>query len=190
MKILLIAVLTLCVSLPIQAAEIFSHPPDPSGGLIASAWVSPDGSNSDIYSYDDFTLPTAKRITEVRWRGGYTKNAIHGRVTDFTITFFESNVTGFEPNVTLPESKEIFLAKYRVGGNAGEEHAGTVGNIGMYDYKYVLPQPVPAEGGKKYWVRIQAFQAVYPDWGIAVGAGGDGSHFQYNTSRKRFKTRP
>ena len=49
----------------------FSYPPDPSGVLIQSSWLPPDGSDADFYAYDDFTLGSSQTITEVTWRGGY-----------------------------------------------------------------------------------------------------------------------
>ncbi|MBE0556427.1 MAG: chitobiase/beta-hexosaminidase C-terminal domain-containing protein, partial [Proteobacteria bacterium] len=171
-------------------AVLFSYPASASGGLIRSSWVSPDGSDADFYAYNDFTLPTTRSITEVRWRGGYLQGGAFGPANDFTVTFFATNVTGAEPLVTLPESSEISLVKYRVGGNAGETVAGTFGGVLMYDYRYQLPTPFQAVGGTKYWVRIEAFQTVAPDWGIAVGTGGDGVHFRYDTGSKTFRYAP
>jgi hypothetical protein len=46
----------------------------------------------------------------------------------------------------------------------------------MYDYKFNLPAPFRAIAGKKYWLQIAAAQKGIPDWGIAEGTGGDGSH--------------
>ncbi|MHB8770772.1 MAG: chitobiase/beta-hexosaminidase C-terminal domain-containing protein [Syntrophales bacterium] len=172
------------------AALLFSYPADPAGGLLGSSWVNPNGSDADLYAYNDFILPTTGSITEVRWRGGYLQDAAFGRASDFTVAFFATNVTGNEPNVTLPESQEIFLAKYQVGGNAGETPAGTFGGRVMYDYRYQLPTPFTAAGGTKYWLRIEAFQPVVPDWGIAVGTGGDGAHFRYSTGSKTFRFAP
>ena len=74
-----------------------------------------------------------------------------------------------------------------MGGNAGETPAGTFGGILMYDYHFTLPTPFQATAGVKYWVQIEASQGLTPnyywppDWSIAVGTGGDGSHFQRTT---------
>jgi hypothetical protein len=170
---------------------LFGYPPSPAGGLLLSSWVSPNGSNGDFYAYEEFTLPSTGFITEVRWRGGYAADAVYGGATDFTITFFATNAAGTEPLVSSPESNEISLARYQVGGNVSVTYAGRVGpDHTMFDYRYQLPTPFQAAGGAKYWLRIQAFQPFFPDWGIAVGTGGDGRHFLYDTGTKTFRFVP
>jgi hypothetical protein len=167
----------------------FTQPPNPSGGLIASSWLNPEGSDSDIYSYDNFTLPSNQSVTAINWRGGYIYNAMFSRANDFTITFFDSILNGAEPLVNNPQLPETYLAKYRVGGNAGETYAGTFGGAAMYDYAYTLGTPFQATGGHTYWVRIEAEQVGYPDWGIAVGTGGNGQHYQFSTGAAQFSYR-
>jgi hypothetical protein len=125
-------------------------------------------------------------ITEVRWRGGYIYGAPYGRATNFTVTFFESIAGGSQPHVNNPQLPEIYLAKYAVPGNANETAAGSLGGTPMYEYVCVLPTPFQAIAGTKYWIRIEATQSGYPDWGIAVGTGGDGQHFAFSTGAARF----
>lgn len=170
----------LCSASFAEASEVFSYPPSPSGGLVASAWVDPDGSDSDIFAWNDFTLPATESITEVRWRGGYAYGALYGKAFDFSISFHATNITGFEPLVLdWPDPYgEPCLAQYIVGSNAGETPVGVVNGITMYDYRFVLPKPFVALAGVKYWIRIDAWQKVFPDWGVSKGTGGNGSHFR------------
>lgn len=162
----------------------YSQPADTSGGLIASSWLDSNGSDSDIYTYDNFTVGSTQKINEIDWRGGYLHGAPFGKVWNFTVTFFTSN--GSEPLVNNPQLPEIYLAQYNVGGNAGETPAGTVGGTALYDYKFKLPTPFLAAAGTKYWVRIEASQSGYPDWGLATATGGDKQHFQFSTGSAHF----
>ncbi len=169
-------------------SALFSYPPSASGGLIQSSLVYPNGSDQDMYAYDVFTLPSTQLITEVDWRGGYI-HTLGGPVTNFTVTIFANVAVGARPLVTDPRQEEtnpVYLAKYVVGGNAGETLAGVVGGTTMYDYKFVLPTPFLAVAGTPYWLRIEAFQNTYPDWGIAVGMGGDGQYYRFWTGLAQF----
>jgi len=106
-----------------EAAVVFTRSPSPSGGLIVSSWVDPDGSDADMYAYDSFVLGYNATITEVRWRGGYTLGAFGGAVANFSVTFFDSIVGGSQPhlgNPQLEDTSPIYLGKYYVGSNAGE----------------------------------------------------------------------
>lgn len=192
MKPTLLVVLLLLMT-SAHAAVVFSQPPSAAGGLIISSWVYPNGSDADMYVYDNFQLSTNQAITEIDWRGGYLYNATlpDGRkdpATNFTLTIYESIAGGSQPHVTNPQLPETYLAKYQVGGNAGETVAGAIGGQTLYDYKFVLPTPFQAMAGVKYWLRIEAYQSIYPDWGIAVGTGGDRQHFQFSTGAAQFQT--
>jgi hypothetical protein len=176
----------------VRADVVFEKPPSPSGGVNLSSWVYPEGSDSDIYAYDDFTIPFDAAVTEIRWRGGYSFGAPYGHVNNFTVTFFESAVMGSEPHVGNPQLEDTiptYLVKHLVGGNAGETAVGVFGGVTMYDYAFTLPTPFMATGGVKYWVRIEASQPVYPDWGVTTGTGGDTSHFQFSTGSAMFSFR-
>jgi hypothetical protein len=39
----------------------------------------------------------------------------------------------------------------------------------------------------KYWIRIEGFQPIYPDWGIARGIGPNNSHFRFSTGAAMFQ---
>ncbi len=157
-----------------------------SGALITSSWLDPNGSDADSYAYDSFILAASAPITEVHWRGGYLHGAMYGRASTFTLTFYESTAGGLEPHVTNPQLPEIFLAQYAVPDNAGETSAGTFGGTLLYDYHFTLPSSFQAAAGVKYWLRIEAAQSGYPDWGLALGTGGDGQHFAFSTGAARF----
>jgi hypothetical protein len=187
------AALTLAFASPAGAGEVYSKPPSPAGGVNTSCWVAPDGSDSDMYGWDDFTLSATATITEVRWRGGYALGAPYGQATDFRVSFFDSVAGGFQPLiVALPEheDQEITIATFHTGDNAGQTFAGVFGGVAMYDYRFVLPAPVTLTGGVKYWFRVVASQPVYPDWGMTSSPVGDGSYFRYSTGMHMFQNVP
>lgn len=160
----------------LQSGSIFTQPVDPGGKLIISAWLDPDGSDSDQYVWDNFTLPSNGTITEIDWYGGYdpSRFGAGGPVVDFMVSIFPSNVAGTEPAVAgLP------LVNYLTGGDAGETPIGSINGTPMNAYAFILPTPFNASAGVKYWVQIEAFQhGSIPDWGLAGGTGGNGSHFR------------
>jgi len=173
-----------------NAAIVFSRPPNGTGTLIVSSWVDPDGSDSDMYAYDSFIVGSSVAITEVQWSGGYVYGAPYGRVTDFTITFFDSIGGGSQPlvgNPQLEDTSPVYLVKHWVGSNAGEAPSGC---LAMCDYSFVLPTPFLATAGTKYWLRIEASQPAYPDWGIAAGTYEDGHYFRFSTGLAMFQFIP
>ena len=182
-------VVLLCV--PLHAGEVFAKPWTGSGTVAVntSAWITPDGSDSDFYSWDDFTLAETQTITEVRWRGGYKFNSQYEKVVDFRISFFESIAGGSQPYiVALPEheDQEIVIATFHTNDDAGETPAGSSGGVALYDYHFTLPTPVTLQGGVKYWFRVVAAQpGFYPDWGMA--SSNFGSHFAYNQGAHMFQ---
>jgi len=185
----LLATLTLAAN----ASEVFGKPADPIGGLNRSSWVFPDGTDSDEYAWDEFTLTETQTITEVHWRGGYVLGAPYGHATDFRVSFFDSNVSGFEPYITAfpsHESQETPIATFHTNGIAGESYAGFIGGHLMYNYTFKLPTPVTIQGGKKCWFRVVARQLVQPDWSMASGIGGDAHYFRYSTGTTKYDKPP
>jgi hypothetical protein len=155
-----------------SASVVYSQPPDlSSGALLQSSWWA-SGGDYDWYAWDNFTLPIARVITDIQWRGGYLYGS-GGPVSDFKIAICASIPAGTQPDVVNPP-----LVEYYVGGNAGETLAGTFGGKTMYDYQSALPAPFQAAAGTKYWVQIEAIQQGIPDWGITTGTGGDGWYFR------------
>ena len=189
----LIAALAAVFSAPSFAGEVFSKPLSATGGLNTSCEVDPDGSDSDMYAWDEFVLSEDQTITEVRWLGGYELGAPYGHATDFRVSFFDSNASGFEPKITAfptHESQETVIATFHTKDVAGESYAGTSGGKVVYAYHYTLKTPVALKKGVKYWFRIVATQVIYPDWGMATGIGGDGVHFRYSTGTTMYQKPP
>jgi len=158
-----------------SADIVYGQPPNPSGGLLQSSWWDPNGSDYDQYVWDNFTPESTRVITEVQWRGGYDpgKFGAGGQVIDFTVAIYPSIAAGTQPDVVNPA-----LVEYQTGGNTGETLAGAFGGTTMYDYHFTLPAAFQAAAGIKYWLQIEAWQHGIPDWGMAVGSGGDGKYFR------------
>ncbi len=155
---------------------LYNQPVDPSGKLLLSAWLDPDGSDLDQYIWDNFTLQSNETISEIQWFGLYDpiKFGAGGPVADFQVSIYPSIAAGTEPAVAGAP-----LVEYRVGGNAAEAPIGTIGGATLYSYSFSLPTAFVASAGVKYWVQIEAFQhGSIPDWCLAAGSGGDGNHFQ------------
>ena len=161
----------------LSSGIIYEQPIDPSGLLLQSSEQVPDGSNYDRHIWDSFTILSNETITEIDWYGGYDPllSGSGGAVMDFTVAIYPSIPGGSEPAVAFPP-----LVQYQAGGNAGETSIGMVGSISMYSYAFSLPVPFSAAAGVKYWVMIVAQQpGAVPDWGLAAGAGGNGSHYRW-----------
>lgn len=171
---------------------IYSQPASVSGGVLPSSKVMPDGSDSDMYVYEGFTVAAAAGITEVRWEGGYQYGAQYGKVNDFMVTFYGVIEGTSQPNMGYAPSEEQpnSLANFYVGGNAEETALGVVGGIAMYSYRFVLPSPFQVTPETLYWIRIEGIQPTYPDWGIAVGTGVNGGHIRFSTGMAMFQGVP
>ncbi|MDM7917210.1 MAG: hypothetical protein QUU85_18365, partial [Candidatus Eisenbacteria bacterium] len=177
MRTLLIAatLVMLCAADAVQATVLYQQPPRDAGGFYRSSWWDPDGSNYDEYVWDRFVLSQDADIDSIHWRGCYDPAyyGAGGPVRDFTVAVYASIPGGSEPDVVhLP------LVEYTSGDNAGETFAGAAGGVNMYDYQFALPVPFHAQAGVPYWVQIEGWQWGFPDWAIAAGTGGDGSHFR------------
>lgn len=184
-RFLLVALLGALLAAPARATIVFEQPHAGTGTLHKSSWYPPDGLDGDNYCWDRFTLAGNTAISEVHWRGGYEYHASgsgQSPVFDFEVSIYRSSVGGSQPDLGAGGR----LARYFVGSNAGETSAGAFGGVTFYDYAFTLPSPFQATGGTPYWVRIVASQGIAPpfyapDWGLAVGTGGNNSHFRYIT---------
>ena len=192
MKALFVIALSILAAVPAQADVLYSQPPAASGVVLVSSRAYPNPSDADIYVYDSFIAPADAAISEVRWRGGYVNSAPYGHAVDFSVFFYESTAGGTEPLVGRPEGEDetIFFARYFTGGAASETPAGTVSNTAMYDYRFVLPAPLDVTAGVKYWIRIEGYQPVTPDWGIAAGTGGNDKNFRFVSGLGEFQVAP
>jgi len=158
-----------------QVVILYSQAPSPSGGLLRSSLRDPDGSDTDQWAWDGFTLASTVDITEVKWRGGYDplQHGSGGPVFNFIVDIYASIPAGTQPDLSQPP-----LVHYEVGGNANETPAEVLGGVQTYDYHYTLPAPFQAAAGTKYWVQIEAYQGGAPDWGLSKASGGDGHYFR------------
>jgi hypothetical protein len=163
-------------SLALPAGRILhAQPPHPSGVLRQSSRWDPNGSDYDVYVWDNFTLAAPASIAEIRWQGGYdpTRFGSGGPPVAFQVAIYASIPAGTQPDVVSPP-----LAEYLVAGKAGEVRLGTLGGITEYGYRFVLPTPFAAQADVKYWLQIEALQGNIPDWGLFAGTSGDNSHFR------------
>lgn len=158
-----------------SAAVVYDQPAGSGGEILLSSWWSPEGDDHDQYIWDNFTLSMDQQISQISWRGGFDpmRFGSGGPVLDFTLSIYASISAGTQPDVTKPP-----LRKYSTGGNANQTRAGTFEGTSVYDYTFTLPESFSASAGAKYWLQIQAAQNGIPDWGLAKGSGGDGSHFR------------
>ena len=155
------------------AQVLFEQPPQSPAGLATSCWWEPDDSDWDIHCWDSFILPDGGTVDEVRWRGGYEYGSQYGKVTGFVIGFWPSNSYGGEPDLYAEP------VEYGVRGLSGEHPVGTFNGIQMYEYSLTLSPGFVAEPGVKYWIKILGSKTNIPDWGVAWGTGGNGSHFRW-----------
>lgn len=159
----------------LPTAILYSQPHSLNNTLYHSSRTEPDGSDWDQWVWDSFILPSSQAITDIQWRGGFDPayGGSGGPVIDFIVGIYPSIAAGTEPNVVDPP-----LVEYQIVGNAGQTPAGIFGGTAMYDYQFTLPTAFMATAGTKYWVQIEAWQQGIPDWSLAQGTGGNGSHFR------------
>lgn len=154
-----------------SADVVFSFPQSPTGGLIPSSWVPPDGTDADQYAWESFTLTAPATITEIQWQGdGF------GNGAGFTIVV--------NPSVTLPDPITA-LGKYTVPGNAGQTPAGIVNGTQRFTYNYLLPTPLSLAAGT-YWINIEGTSG----WSASYGTGGNGSHIEFFVGLAMFLNGP
>jgi hypothetical protein len=187
MKRTLLSTLLLCglLATASPAAVVFDQPHNGTGTVQKSSWYAPDGLDGDMYVWDSFTLGASAAISQVHWRGGYLyhpSGAGQAPVTGFDLSIYRSIGGNSQPDMGTGGR----LVHYAVIGAAGETDAGSFGGTRLYDYAFTLPSPFQAAAGTVYWVEIVASQGAAapsyaPDWGLAVGSGGNNSHFQFTT---------
>ncbi|MBS1704645.1 MAG: PEP-CTERM sorting domain-containing protein [Armatimonadetes bacterium] len=168
-------------------AILFDQMTNPTSTIIPSSWVTPDGSDSDTYSWDNFLLPYDSTINEVWWVGG------GGPITGFTVRFYTglASAPDLQPTISaLPESETSadYLKGYRFQNKANETQiAGT----SLYQYHVNLPTPLALQANKVYWIKIEADTTSFPSWGLAQASHGrDTGHFRYITGLHMFQRVP
>ncbi len=166
-----------------RAEILFDQMTNPSNTIIPSSWVTPDGSDSDSYAWDNFLLPSDSTINEVWWVGG------GGTITGLTIRFYTglAGYPDYQPTITaLPESEQStdYLKGYRFTGNGNET---PIPGTSLYQYHVTLPTPLSLPGNTVFWIKIEGDMVTYPSWGVAMSTHGrDNRHFAYFTGLHRF----
>ncbi|MCA9786561.1 MAG: hypothetical protein KC488_08415, partial [Candidatus Cloacimonetes bacterium] len=151
---------------------VYSHAHNGTGTTHLSSFWAPEGSDSDQETWDGFTLAANTSITEITWKGGHDPSLWPWStpVSSFTISIWGSGANGFNPNFAAGP-----LASYESGNACAESYAGSAGGTVFYNYHYVLPAAFPAQANTVYWLQVTAWQSNVPDWGMAVGTGGNNS---------------
>lgn len=168
----------MCSQLATAQTLVFDQPHAGSGATLQSSYWDPDGSDYDQYVWDGFLFNDATAVNEIHWRGGYPGSAgtSGGNITKFKVSIYASIPAGTQPDLGYLYTGPI--VSYTVNGRANETYAGTFGGTALYDYRYTLPHAFQAVANTRYWLQIEAWQPGWPNWGIAVGTGGNGSHFR------------
>lgn len=182
-----LAILAVAASQSFGQTILYDKMTDSTDTIITSSWLTPDGTDYDSYTWDDFMLPAESTITEVWWRGGNSTTPMGG-ITGFTIRFYESIAAGTQPKITQrPESETSadYLKGYRVTGVANET---AVPGTSLYEYHTNLSTPLTLQANTKYWVKIVADMTVLPFWGMARSTSplGNGSCFRFLTGSAQF----
>lgn len=177
------------VPLSAQASILYDQTVGATSGLVSSSWVSPDGTDADTYAYDNFQLAADSKVKDIYWRGGFGLG-IGGTVDSFTVRFYSSITGGSQPLITaLPTEEKAanYLAGYSIQGDAEQSLDGSGS---FFNYHFTLPSELSLSGGTPYWIKIEAAQSSYPNWGLIAGTNGDGGHITYYTGLFKFLRAP
>ncbi len=182
-KLLLLAAATSLSAFGFGQTILYDKMTGATGGIIQSAWWEPNGTDYDVYTWDDFTLTANSTVNEVYWRGAGPDG-----ISGFSIRFYESIGGGSQPKITaLPENETPadYLKGYDVSGIAG---ATAVPGTSLFEYHYSLPTSLTLQGNTKYWVKVTANMTTFPFWGMATSTSalGDGRNFRYFTGGPYF----
>ena len=60
-----------------HAGVVCEQPHTVTGTLRMSSRYQPNGTDSDQFARDSFSVPTAQAVTEIRWRGGYDPQMLY-----------------------------------------------------------------------------------------------------------------
>ncbi|MCE9558494.1 MAG: hypothetical protein K8R88_06045 [Armatimonadetes bacterium] len=172
-----------CATVTPAAEVLFDQMTNPSNTILISSWFAPDGSDSDIYRYDNFLLPNSSAVEEVWWVGG------GGVPTKFTVRFYTglASLPDHMPTITsLPESEhsQDYLKGYSFNGNANET---PIPGTALNQYHVTLPTALNLPGNTVFWIKIEADVAGFPNWGVAMSTHGrDARHVVFYTGYAMF----
>lgn len=147
----------------------YSQAQDGTGTLMQS---SGNGNDYDRFVWDDFIVPSAEDVVELRWQGGYALPPTYpsGPIQSFDISFWTTVAN--QPDIGAGPAV-LYEAV-----TATETSLGTFGGNEIFEYAVRLPSSFHVQAGTRYWVAIGAFQPGVPGWGIASGSGGNGALFE------------
>lgn len=149
------------------APIIYSQPWDGTSNMFASQ-NDIGGNGNFATSYDDFTLSQATTVTDVHWTGGYFNPANQGTISAFTIRFYADAAS--QPGAAIYTTT--------IAGNGNQTSLGNINGFPMFTYSVDLTTDFLAAANTRYWISIVADSTFPPQWGLAVGTGGNGVAFQ------------
>ncbi len=164
--LLLASILLLLSSTTLSATILYEQSWNLSDALYASQ-------NDPVYGnfatmFDNFTLISTDSITHVNWIGGYFNPPTAGSISSFEVAFWADD--GGAPGA--------LLYSQTVMGDANETFITDVTGYPTYAYNLGLTTAFPALAGTTYWLSVQPTIPYPPQWGWAVGTGGDGMSYQ------------
>jgi len=172
-----------------NAVILFDQMTNPSTTMIQSAWFIPDGSDWDMYAWDNFLLPQDSTVQEVWWIGGGMQPSPASPV-GFTVRFYTGLAASpdLQPTISaLPddETEADYLKGYTFNNNANET---PIAGSSLKQYHVTLPTPLDLQGNRVYWIKIEADVQGMPFWGVATATHGrDSRHFRYVTGIHMFQ---
>lgn len=164
---LLIAIALTCPAIA-HADVIVEHPLITANAQVrTSAWLFPDGLDTDYWCWDAFTVATPQTVTDIEWYGTYLPD-----IQGFDVSICPAISAGIQPDVTAPP-----YAKWTTVGDTQPVSIGTFNGVPLWRYAFHLPQGFALTAGTVYWLQIEATETQYNAWGWATGSGGNNSHF-------------
>jgi hypothetical protein len=171
---LLSFVAPLCILAVSASAQSLYNQPSVSGGGVmrpSQLWQDPNGQNdldSDAIAYEDFELPQAATVTQVRWWGQVAPPL------GFRISFYNQDpgTTAVQPDIfgtngPIAEATYTNFTQTSVGG-------------GLYQFDVPLATSVTCAANTRYFIAVVGLTPVpYATWDWAEGSGGVNGTFYF-----------
>lgn len=151
----------------VAAPVIYSQGWDGQAGLFASQNdTTPGGVGNFSTMYDDFTLTSTYKVSQVSWTGGFFNPTTAVPISSFTVSFYADNAG--TPGAAV----------YTATLAATESSLGTVAGYPIASYTADLVVDFLATSNTHYWLSVVANMPFPPQWGTAGGTGGNGVAYQ------------